>query len=149
MSFYIRGFINTSSYSCSTNWWPGCIYNLPLYDTLYIIDLQCTFSVGVMVSSLIQISTISAKINKPQIKGNCWAWNGFVYGYFAFAKFALFMIYLLTCNCQTSKIITLSELKDKLTSSTSKSYRRQKIAACLFCQLNSNQLQWWFSFSYI
>jgi len=43
----------------------GCIYDLPLYDTLYIIDLQCTFSVGVMVSSLIQISTRSAKINKP------------------------------------------------------------------------------------
>ena len=63
------------------------------------------------------------------------------------------MIYLLTFNCQTSKIITLSELKDKLTSSTSKSYRRQKfdytkIASCLFCQLNSNQLQRWFSFSY-
>ena len=65
-----------------------------------------------------------------------------------------FMIYILTFNCQTSKIITLSELRDKLTSSTSKSYRRQKfdytkIAACLFCRLNSNQLQWWFSFSYI
>ena len=43
----------------------GCIYDLPLYDTLYIIDLQGTFSVGVMVSSLIQISTRSAKINKP------------------------------------------------------------------------------------
>ena len=72
------------------------------------------------------------------------------------ANFALifFMIYLLTFNCQTSKIMTLNELKDKLTSSTSKSYRRQKfdytkIAACLFCQLNSNQLQCWFSFSYI
>ena len=64
---------------------------------------------------------------KVQIKGNCWAWNGFVYGYFAFANVALifFMIYLLTFNCQTSKIITLSELKDKLTSSTSKSYHRQ------------------------
>ena len=43
----------------------GCIYELPLYDTLYSIDLQCAFSVGVMVSSLIQISTRSAKINKP------------------------------------------------------------------------------------
>ena len=82
-----------------------------------------------------------------QIKGNCWAWNVFVYGYFAFANFALIFF-----NCQTSKIIALSELKDKLTSSTPKSYRRKKITkidACLFCQLNSNQLQWWFSFSYI
>ena len=66
----------------------------------------------------------------------------------------LFIIYLMTFNCQTSKLITLSELKDKLTSSTSKRYRRQKfdytnIAACLFIQLNSNQLQWWFSFSYV
>ena len=48
-----------------------------------------------------------------------------------------FMIYLLTFNCQTSKIITLSELKDKLTSNTLKSYRRQKfdytkIVACDF-----------------
>jgi len=47
-------------------------------------------------------------------------------------------------------MITLSELKDRLTSSTSKSYRRQKLdytknTACLFCQLNSNQLQCWFS----
>ena len=48
------------------NRWPGCIYDLPLYDTLYIINLQCTFSVGVMVSSLIQISTRSATINKPK-----------------------------------------------------------------------------------
>ena len=116
MSFYIRGFINTSSYSCPTNWWPGCIYDLSLYDTLYIIDLQCTFSVGVMVSSLIQISTRLAKINKPigADKGlHCWAWNGFVYSYFAFANFALifFMIYLLTFNCQTSNIITFSKLK--------------------------------------
>jgi len=44
----------------------GCIYDLPLYDTLYIIGLQCTFSVGVMVSSLIQISARSATINKPK-----------------------------------------------------------------------------------
>jgi len=65
-SFYIRGFIYTSSYSCPTNWWLHCIYDLPLYDTLYIIDLQCTFSVGVTVSSLIQISTRSATINKPK-----------------------------------------------------------------------------------
>jgi len=43
----------------------GCIYDLQLYDTLYIIDLQSTFSVGVMVSSLIQISTRSEKNNKP------------------------------------------------------------------------------------
>ena len=48
------------------NRWPGCIYDLPLYDTLYIINLQCTFSVGVMVSSLIQISKRSATINKPK-----------------------------------------------------------------------------------
>ena len=26
------------------NRWPGCIYDLPLYDTLYIINLQCTHS---------------------------------------------------------------------------------------------------------
>ena len=42
------------------------VYDLPLYDTLYIIELQCTFSVGVMVSSFIQISTRSATINKPK-----------------------------------------------------------------------------------
>ena len=48
------------------NRWPGCIYDLPLHDTLYIINLQCTFSVGVMVSSLNQISTRSATINKPK-----------------------------------------------------------------------------------
>ena len=46
------------------NRWPGCICDLPLYDTLYIINLQCT-SVGVMVSSLIQMSTRSATINTP------------------------------------------------------------------------------------
>ena len=88
-------FIFARSYSCPTNWWPGCIHDLPLYDTLYIINLQCTFSVGVMVSSFIQISTRSATINKPkvQIEGNCWAWNGFVYGYFAFANFALIFFY--------------------------------------------------------
>jgi len=48
------------------NRWPGCINDLPLYDTLYIINLQCTFSVGVLVSSLIQISTRSATINQPK-----------------------------------------------------------------------------------
>ena len=26
------------------NRWPGCIYDLPLYDTMYIINLQCTHS---------------------------------------------------------------------------------------------------------
>ena len=26
------------------NRWPGCIYDLPLYHTLYIINLQCTHS---------------------------------------------------------------------------------------------------------
>ena len=26
------------------NRWPGCINDLPLYDTLYIINLQCTHS---------------------------------------------------------------------------------------------------------
>ena len=26
------------------NRWPGCIYDLPLYDTPYIINLQCTHS---------------------------------------------------------------------------------------------------------
>ena len=57
-------FYKHNSYSCPINWWPGCIYDLPLYETLYIIDLQCTFSVGVMVALLIQISTRSAKINK-------------------------------------------------------------------------------------
>ena len=37
-----------------------------------------------------------AKNEKMQIKGNCWAWNGFVYGDFAFADFALInMIFLL------------------------------------------------------
>ena len=44
----------------------GCIYDRPFYDTLYIIDLQCTISVGAMVSSLIQISTRSATIKKPK-----------------------------------------------------------------------------------
>ena len=48
------------------NRWPGCINDLPLYDTLYIINLQCTFSVGAMVSSLIKISTRSTTINKPK-----------------------------------------------------------------------------------
>jgi len=45
----------------------GCIYDLPLYDTLYTIELQCTFSVGTIVSSLIQISARSATINKPKV----------------------------------------------------------------------------------
>ena len=26
------------------NRWPGCIYDIPLYDTLHIINLQCTHS---------------------------------------------------------------------------------------------------------
>ena len=60
----------------------------------------------------------------------------------------LWHIYL-TLNCQTSKITTLSELKEKLTRSTSKSYRRQKFDNTKKWPLNSNQLQCWFSFSYI
>jgi len=27
-----------------SNRWPGCIYDLPLYDTQYIINWQCTHS---------------------------------------------------------------------------------------------------------
>ena len=87
-----------------------------------------------------------------QIKGNCCVCLRLL----CVCKFRaniFFMIYSLTFNCQTSKIISLSELKDNLTRSTSKSYRRQtfdytKIAECLFCQLNSNQLQWWCSCPY-
>ena len=47
------------------------VYDFPLYGTLYIIELQCSFSVGAIVSSLIQISARSATINKPKgaIKG--------------------------------------------------------------------------------
>ena len=45
---------------------PSNRYDLPLYGTLYIINLQCTLSVGVMVSAFIQISTRSATINKPK-----------------------------------------------------------------------------------
>jgi len=43
------------------------VYDLPLYDTLYITELQCTFSVGAIVPSLIQISARSATINKPKV----------------------------------------------------------------------------------
>ena len=46
------------------NRWPGCIYDLPLH--VYHKPAVYTFSVGVMVSSLIQISTRSATINKPK-----------------------------------------------------------------------------------
>ena len=43
------------------------VYDLPLYDTLYIIELQCKFSVVAIVSSLIQINARSATINKPKV----------------------------------------------------------------------------------
>ena len=42
------------------------VYELPLYDTLYIIELQCTFSVVAIVSSLIQVSSRLARINEPK-----------------------------------------------------------------------------------
>jgi len=42
------------------------VYDLPLYDTLYIIELQCTFSVEAIVSSLTQISARSSTINKTK-----------------------------------------------------------------------------------
>jgi len=42
-------------------------HDLPLYDTLYIIELQCTFSVRAIVALLIQISTRSTTINKPKV----------------------------------------------------------------------------------
>ena len=62
------------------------VYDLPLYDTLYIIELQCT-SVQDRQQSINQ---------KVQIKGNCWARNGFVYRDFTFADFAqINMIYSL------------------------------------------------------
>ena len=63
--------LRTGSYA------PGrVVYDPPLYDTLYIIKLQCTVSVGAIVSSLIQIIVQDRQqsINqKLQIKGNCWA----------------------------------------------------------------------------
>ena len=137
VSFYIRGFIYTRSYSSPTKQMAGLYIWYPtLWHAAYHKPAVYTLSVGVMVLSLIQISIDRQQsINqKLQIKGNCWEWKGFVYGYFAFANFALilFMIYVLTYNCQTSQIITLSELKDKLTSSTSKSYRRQKLPRVYF-----------------
>ena len=61
----MRGFIYTSAYSCPPND-SRDVYDLPLYDTLYIIELQCTFFVEAIVSSLIQISTRTATINKPK-----------------------------------------------------------------------------------
>jgi len=75
-----------------------------------------------MVSSLIQISARPATISKPKGAHNCWAWNEFVNGDFTFAEFALMWYIDLNFNRQTSKIITLSQLKEKLTSSTSKRY---------------------------
>jgi len=54
--------LRTGSYA------PGRVaYDLPLYDTLYIIELQCKFSVVAIVSSLIQINARSATINKPKV----------------------------------------------------------------------------------
>jgi len=56
-SFCIRGFIYTHlvpTVAPPTD--SHVVYDLPLYDTLYIIEMQCTFSVGAIVTSLIQIS---------------------------------------------------------------------------------------------
>jgi len=78
------------------------------------------------VSSLIQISTRSAKINKPigADKGQLLGMNWVCLRILCVCQFRaniFFIIYLLTYNCQTSNMITLSELKDKMTSSTPKS----------------------------
>ena len=43
------------------NRWPGCIYDLPLYDTLYIINLLCRGH-GVTINSKYKIG----KNNKPK-----------------------------------------------------------------------------------
>jgi len=67
VSFYIRGFIYTSSYSCPTKQMAGLyIWSPTLWHAVYHKPAVYTFSVGVMVSSLIQISTRSATINKPK-----------------------------------------------------------------------------------
>jgi len=57
VSFCIRGFIYTRSVpTVAPPTDSHVVYDLPLYDTLYIIEMQCTFSVGAIVTSLIQIS---------------------------------------------------------------------------------------------
>ena len=131
VSFYIRGFIYTRSYSSPTKQMAGLYIWYPtLWHAAYHKPAVYTLSVGVMVSSLIQISIDRQQsINqKLQIKGNCWEWKGFVYGYFAFANFALIFFYNILSwplIAKPQNIITLSELKEKLISSTSKRYLRQ------------------------
>jgi len=67
VSFYIRGFIYTSSYSSPTKQTAGLyIWSPTLWHAVYHKPAVYTFSVGVMVSSLVQISTRSATINKPK-----------------------------------------------------------------------------------
>jgi len=66
------------------------VYDLQLYDTLYIIELQCTFSVVAIVSSLIQINARSATIINQELQIKLLAMRyAIVYGDFTFADFAL------------------------------------------------------------
>ena len=65
VSFYICGFIYTSSYSSPTKQMAGLyIWSPTLRHAVYHKPTVYTFSVGVMVSSLIQIRARSATINK-------------------------------------------------------------------------------------
>jgi len=74
MPIYIRGFIYTHIPTTNIR----AVYDTPLFDTVCTIELQCTFSVEDRQQSINQ---------KVQIKGNCWACNGFVYGDIVFADF--------------------------------------------------------------
>ena len=76
------------------------VYNLPLYDTLYIIEMQCTFSVEAIVSSLIQLSTRSATTNKPKgaARGYLLGMNWVCLRRLCVCRFRANMLYLLDIN---------------------------------------------------